>query len=116
MKIFISGDEMICQEASSYDSNIKTIPVNKGIGNAVQSISPQKSLNLFSTAITDIFGSPFNKHKLDLPEQFDIKIEFLEHRRAYRASFYPGVVQHDAHTICYTTTDYMDFLKMFMFV
>lgn len=114
--IFISGDNNICSEAKTVNPSIQTVPVSEGLGNSMTSISPQKTAKLISNSISESLKTPLADYNIELPSEFNIEIEFKEHRRAYRASFYPGVTQINPHTIGFQCTDYMDFLKMFMFI
>lgn len=113
---FLSGDEMLCENAKKLFPNIVTVPVSKGIGNASVSIHPNLALKKIQTGVKESLSGDLARHIIDLPEKFDIEIKFRQHYNAYKSSFYPGVVQVDSQTIRYETNDYYEFLRMFFFL
>ena len=55
------------------------------------------------------------KFRIDLPNKFDVEVEFRVHNKARRASFYPGVRQTGARTVAFSSDAYYDVLRFFMF-
>jgi D-amino peptidase len=89
--VFVSGDEGICKEANKVNKNIKTVAVNKGVGNSVISIHPK------------------------LPEHFKVKLSFRNHTKAFKASFYPGMEQISSTSLVFETDNYFEVLRMLLF-
>ena len=54
--------------------------------------------------------------RLKLPEQFTFDITYKEHPMALRASYFPGAVLAQPHTIRYESDDYSEVLRLFAFV
>ena len=65
-------------------------------------------------AVADGLANP-DKFKIDLPNKFDVEVEFKEHSKARRGSFYPGVRQIGPRTIAFSSDAYYDVLRFFMF-
>jgi D-amino peptidase len=51
-----------------------------------------------------------------LPETFRVEIAFKEPARARRAAFYPGMEALDPSTVVFQTGDYLEVMRMFLFV
>jgi D-amino peptidase len=114
--IAITGDEDVCSQARELIPQITTIPLKKGIGNAVISYGDQEALELIKAGVADALKKDFSLCKLKLPKKFCFEIRFSEHYLAYKASFYQGVVLKDSHTILFETDDYFEWLRMYFFI
>jgi D-amino peptidase len=114
--VFISGDEGVCNHASSINSNIKAVAVKKGVGNSTISIHPEVSVDRIRKEVEKALHEDLNKYKGELPEKFKVEISFVKHHKAYRASFYPGMKQLSPHVVEFEADNYFDILKMFNFV
>lgn len=113
---FLSGDEMLCENAKKFFPNIVTVPVSKGIGNGSVSIHPHKAVKMIKEGVKKALSGDLSRHMIKLPERFEIDIKFKNHYKAYKASFYPGVEKLDSQTIRFVTDDYFEFLRMFLFI
>jgi len=114
--VFVSGDEGICMEARKINHNIRTVAVNKGIGNSTVSIHPQLALERIEEEVMSILKSDFRNCQIKLPEHFKIELSFRRHIQAYRSSFYPGIRQLSPTDLLFETEDYFEILRMLMFV
>lgn len=114
--VAISGDDNICRQAKEYIPSIITIPVKEGIGSAAISLAEEDVLELIKKSIGNINVKALDDCKLYLPEEFKVELRFTKYHYAYQASFYPGVELKDDYTIEFRTTDYYEFLRMFLFV
>jgi D-amino peptidase len=56
------------------------------------------------------------KCSLPLPEQFTVEITYKDHPMALRASYFPGAVLAQPHTVRYESDDYFEVLRLFAFV
>ncbi|WP_042274076.1 M55 family metallopeptidase [[Clostridium] dakarense] len=113
---FVSGDEMLCNEAKKINPNIIAVPVSKGIGNASVSIHPNLALSKIKEGVKNSLTGDLSRHMIKLPEKFEIEIKFRQHYKAYKSSFYPGVKQINSQTIQFKTDDYYEFLRMLFFL
>ncbi len=113
---FVSGDEMLCNDAKELFPNIVSVPVSRGIGLASISIHPELALKKIKDGVRNALSGDLSRHMIELPKTFNVEIKFRQHYRAYKASFYPGVTQIDNQTISFATNDYYEFLRMFFFI
>ena len=110
--VFVSGDEGLCQEVTALNDEIETVAVSRGIGDSTISIAPQLAIERIRVEVTAALERDVSACKIQLPKQFHAEIRFRDHQKALRASFYPGVIQIDPHTVAYETNDYFELLRM----
>lgn len=113
--VFVSGDIGLCEHINKINPNIKTVGLNKGIGNSVISIHPKLAFNRIKRGVKNSLKSNFNDCKIQLPSKFEVEISFLNHIKAYKASFYPGIKKISPTELIYETDNYFEVLRMFMF-
>jgi len=114
--LFLSGDKALCDNVKKLNDNIKTTPVNEGLGNASISIHPSIALKLIKAEVSSALKGNLTKCLIELPKAFKLEIGFKEHANAYRASYYPNAKQTSAKTVTYEAADFMDVLKFMFFV
>lgn len=116
--LMISGDTGVCEAAKRLNPNIFIVPVSSGCGNGSVSIHPREAVRrIRETAEKAVRAGIENpeRFKIDLPNKFDVEVEFVKHSRARRASFYPGVRQTGPRTVLFSSDAYYDVLRFFMF-
>ncbi|NNF99438.1 MAG: amino acid amidase [Desulfobacteraceae bacterium] len=114
--VFISGDHGICDDAKVFEPMIETAPVKRGVGGSTISIHPQLAVDKIKDAARMSLTGDAVARKPELPEYFDVELEYMDFKDAYRSSFYPGAVLKDTKTISFSTDDYFNVLKLLMFV
>jgi D-amino peptidase len=114
--VFVSGDIGICESINKINSNIKTVGLNKGIGNSVISIHPKLAFDQIKQSVEEILKNDFGNCRIQLPKQFEVEISFLNHTEAYKKSFYPGIKKNSSTNLLFETDDYFEVLRMFSFV
>lgn len=114
--LFVSGDRELCEEARSLNTNIVTVAVSEGRGNASLSMHPEAAVRKIRSGAAEAMKGDFAKNLIRLPEEFKVEIRFKEHYHAYKGAFYPGAKQTGANTVVYEARDYMEVLKFFLFV
>jgi len=114
--VFVSGDEGICKEANKVNKNIKTVAVNKGVGNSVISIHPKLAVEKIKESVESILKEDIDKCKIKLPEHFKVELSFRNHTKAFKASFYPGMEQISSTNVVFESDDYFEILRMLLFV
>lgn len=114
--VFISRDHNICNEALKINRNIITLAVLEGEGSSVASLSPQKTISELNKSIMQIPINKLNDFKIELPEVFNVEINFSNPYSAQKASFYPGVSKSKGLNINYETNSYMEVLTLFKYV
>ena len=113
--VFISGDGGICKEANKVNKNIKTVAVNKGVGNSVISIHPQLAVEKIKEGVESILEGDIDKCKIELPEHFKVELSYRKHTRAFKVSFYPGMKQVSSTSLVFETDNYFEVLRMLLF-
>lgn len=114
--LMISGDEMICKEAGRWIPLIRQAAVNKGMGGAVLSLNPKDAEELLYEETGKALNRKPEKCQLEIPDVFDVEIEFIDQVKAVKGGYYPGARQTGVRTVTYTASDYMEVLKFIMFV
>lgn len=114
--LFVSGDKMLCEHVKKYNTNIETVAVKEGIGNATINLSPSYSCDLIREGVKKAIAKKDDCH-LSLPEGFDVEISFKNHSQARRASFYPGVtLLEDGYSVRYHADTARDMAITRMFI
>jgi D-amino peptidase len=114
--VFVSGDEGLCGHVKSINKNIITVSVGKGVGSSVISIHPEVVFCNIKSGVEEALSKDFKKCKLNLPQNFLIELSYIDHAKAYKASFYPGMDKVSATTLVFKTNDYFEVLRMLAFV
>lgn len=113
--VFLSGDKMLCETAKKFNKGIETVAVKEGAGGATISINPDYSCDLIKDGVKNALKN-ISSCKIKLPDKFEVEINYKDHKNAKLASFYPGVVQTDSHTVKYTANDIKEFSVTLMFI
>jgi D-amino peptidase len=113
---FLSGDAGICREAVMLIPGLTTVAVKEGLGNATTSIHPHLAVSRIRDSVRRSLEGDVENCLVRLPKRFAVEIGYREHARAYRASFYPGVHLVDPTTIHYECEDYLEVLRLLLFV
>jgi D-amino peptidase len=114
--VFVSGDRGICDEAVELIPGITTLAVKRGMGDASINIHPDLAVEQISERAQSSLQDDVSKCLMLLPGHFSIEISYREHVMARRASFFPGAVLKQAHTIGFESDDYFEVLRLFSFV
>jgi len=113
---FVSGDIGLCEHVKDVNSNIETVGLNKGIGNSIISIHPKIAFDKIKHGVETTLKNGFKNCIIELPKYFNIEISYLNHTKAYKASFYPGILQKSSTNLYFETNDYFEVLRMLAFV
>ncbi len=113
--VFLSGDSGLCGEVAEYSPNIETFASLRGRGSSTLSVHPSACLSGIEKAVSLALAQDLSAIKQDLPEDFSVEIDFMQHKFAYNASFYPNCEAIGSNTIRYRSADYFDILKMIKF-
>lgn len=57
-----------------------------------------------------------DKCRVDIPEKFEVEIEYKNHEDAYRASYYPGVKRVSSKKVKYTAGSVKEMIVTNMFI
>ena len=114
--VFVSGDEGICKEAKSLIPQITTLAVKRGVGDATINMHPHLAVEKIFERVQSALQDDISKCRLPLPGNYAVEIIYKNHPLALRASYYPGVVLAQPHTVRFETDDYFEVLRLFAFV
>lgn len=114
--VFVSGDEGLCNHVKKINNNITTLAVKKGSGDSTTSIHPKLAAKLTEEYVQTALNGDISKCKIELPKSFKVEISYVNHQRAYKASFYPGMKQISPTNVVFETDDYFKVLCAFSFV
>jgi len=114
--VFLSGDQGICGDAESLIPSIATVAVKRGVGDASINIHPHLAVEQIMEQVQTALLDDAARCRLLLPEQFTVQITYKEHTMARRASFFPGAVLEQPHTVGFESPDYFEVLRLFAFV
>ncbi len=114
--IAISGDRGICQEAKEFSEKIHTVVTQDAIGSASYSIHPEKSTKLIYQMVKHALKVPKEEYPIELPETFEIQLQYKRIGDYHRASFYPGAKIVDARTLSYKSDDFYEIARALMFM
>ncbi len=112
---FVSGDKSLCDMVEIFDASINTVYSVERIGNSVISDTPEFVNQLIYKEVQRALSHE-GQALPALPESFEVEIEYRESPFAYRASFYPGTILTDSRTIKYISNDFMEILRLLMFI
>lgn len=114
--LLVSGDAGLCEWAAQFNPGMETVPVSRGMGGGSVSIHPELAVRRIEEAAKRALDKDISRLIPELPDVFNVEINFRDHVAAYKASFYPGIVKHGAHTVSYRATDWYEVLRMMFFV
>ena len=121
--IFVSGDSMLCDLAKDLCPNITTVATSVGVGGGSIGMHPEEAKDAIRAGMTSAVarlkeqkaaGQP-SDCMITLPDRFVLEVTYRDHKKAYTASFYPGVVQTGPKTVVYEASDYGDVLGFILF-
>jgi D-amino peptidase len=113
--VLVAGDKAICEQVTELFGEVETAAVKEGIGNAARMLHPKKAQELIKQKTTEALNrlSAFKPFTFTPP--YTIDITFRNEERAEIASWLPGAKRKTSTTVSYTSNDWMDVLKFFMF-
>ncbi|UCF62217.1 MAG: M55 family metallopeptidase, partial [Anaerolineaceae bacterium] len=114
--VMVSGDAGLCDEVTSFNPHILTIPVKHGAGNSTTSIHPNLAVDRIREGAQKALEGDLSKCTIDLPKHFSTTITFRDHAKAYRLSFFPGATLVEPHTIEFKADDYFEILRLLAFL
>ena len=114
--VFVSGDENLTEIAIDLIPSIRTVATNEGQGSSVLSSNPQKTTRLIEKVVYAALSSDLDECQVKMPEKFEVEITYVDHRKAYKFSFFPGVEMVDDRTLRFSETNYYEILRKFLFL
>ncbi|MHB8053866.1 MAG: M55 family metallopeptidase [Candidatus Aminicenantales bacterium] len=111
--VLVSGDKAIAGQARELFGDIETVVVKEGIGTAELGLHPGKVRRMITEKTIAALKrlKDFKPYKLAPPYALDVS--FVEEAGAQKASWIPGAVRKDEHTVSFTADTVLDLLKLF---
>lgn len=111
----VSGDKAICGQVKELFGEVETVAVKEGIGNAARMLHPKKAQELIKKKTTEALNrlSDFKPFRFTPP--YTMEITFRNEERAEIAAWLPGAKRVTSTTVSYTSSDWMDVMRFFMF-
>jgi D-amino peptidase len=94
---------------------VETAAVKEGIGNAARMLHPKKAQELIKKKTTEALNRLSDFKPFTFTPPYTLDITFRNEERAEIASWLPGAKRKTSTTVSYTSDDWMDVLKFFMF-
>ena len=113
--VFISGDEQLCSHAKELVPEIETCGVKWGWGEATFNMNPDAACREIRAGAEKGLKK-LQACRIQMPEQFEVEINYKEFANALRASYYPKAVRLDGHTVKYTAADIQEMMTARMFM
>jgi D-amino peptidase len=113
--VFISGDKAICEQSKSIFDEIVTLPVKEGIGEASVNLHPEVSRELIKAGVKEALKNlkKFKPLKFDAP--YTMQIDFKHENLAARLSYYPEARRVGAYGVAFTSNNFFEIMRFFMF-
>jgi len=111
--VLVSGDQAIARQARELFGDIETVVVKEAISTAAIMLHPSVARDLIKekTMVALKRLKDFKPLKTNPP--FALDVSFADEALAQKASYIPGAVRKDEHTVSFTTNNFMDMLKLF---
>ena len=114
--LLVTGDEGLCAWAQEFNPGMEAVPVSRGVGGGSVSIHPAQAVKQIEAAARRALDKDISRIMPDMPDVFNVEINFREHVAAYKAGFYPGVVRHGVHTVSFRAGDWYEVLRTLFFI
>jgi D-amino peptidase len=111
--VLVSGDQAIARQAKELFGDIETAVVKEAISTAAIMLHPSKARDLIRDKTTAALKRLKDFKPLKLNPPYALDVAFADEALAQKASWIPGAVRKDEHTVSFTTNDFMEMLKLF---
>lgn len=111
--LLITGDKAVCGQARELFGDVETVVVKEGIGTAELGISPQTAQLLIREKTAAALRRVKDFEPFKLPPPYTLEVAFADEAGAQRASWVPGAVRKDEHTVSFMADDVMTLIKLF---
>ena len=113
--VFVSGDKGLCEEATQFNSNIRSVAVKEGIGNSTVSIHPELAVSMIRDGVEKALQGNVAQCQVALPVHFTLDILYRDHTKALLYGYFPGAQQIDSHTVRFESDSYFEVMRFLLF-
>ena len=114
--LLVTGDAGLCAWAEEFLPGIQTVAVSRGIGGASASIHPDLAVSRIETAAAKALEADPKRLMPDIPDKFNVSINYRDQQLAYRAASYPGVTRVDPKTVEFSTNNWYEVIRTLFWV
>ena len=111
--VLVSGDQAIARQAKELFGDIETAVVKEAIATAAIMLHPSKARDLIKEKTTAALKRLKEFKPLKFNPPYTLEVAFADESDAQKATWIPGAVRKDEHTVSFTTSDFMEMLKLF---
>jgi D-amino peptidase len=86
------------------------------MGGAVLSIHPTIAVNRIREGVYNALCKDFTACAVNMPDRFEIEINFKKHTDAYTRSNYPGAIKASPTAVLYKTNNWLQAMRFLNFV
>lgn len=113
---FLSGDKELTKIVKEANNNIETVATKEGSHGAVISLHPTVTNNEIYETAKLALSKNLKDNIVELPEHFEVEIEYKKFNDAYNASFYPGCKLVGTNKVVFETDDYYEVVRALKFI
>jgi len=111
--VLVSGDQAIARQAKELFGDIETAVVKEAIATAAIMMHPSKARDLIREKTTAALKRLKDFKPLKFAPPYTLEVAFADENGAQKATWIPGAVRKDEHTVSFTANDFMEMLKLF---
>jgi D-amino peptidase len=113
--VLVAGDMAIVKQAKELFGDVETVAVKQGVGNAAKMLHPQKAQELIKEKTIKALErlKDFKPYQFNPP--FTMEITYTSEEKANQASWIPGAKRLGDRSVSFTSSDFMEVLKFFIF-
>jgi len=111
--VLISGDKAVAAQAKELFGEIETVVVKEGIGTAERGIHPERAQALIRQKTKAALKRLKDFKPLKFAAPYTLDVAFADESGAQKASWIPGAVRKDEHTVSFEAASVMDLIKLF---
>jgi D-amino peptidase len=111
--VLISGDQAIARQAKELFGDIETVVVKEAVASAAIMLHPSKAREMIQARTTAALKRLKDFKPLKLAPPYVLEVSYVEEAAAQKASWIPGAVRTNEHTVVFKADDVMDLMKLF---
>jgi len=113
--VFVSGDFGICKEIRKINPLTITHCTMHGVGDSTISMQPELSIMQIKKKVEKALKLDMKLCTWAHPNKFKLKIRYMKHIDAYKASQYPNAIMLNAKSVVYESKDFDDIMRFILF-
>jgi D-amino peptidase len=111
--VLLSGDQAIARQVKELFGDIETVVVKEAVASAAIMLHPSKAREMIQARTTAALKRLKDFKPLKYSAPYALDVSFVEEADAQKASWIPGAVRKDEHTVSFKADDLMDLMKLF---